>query len=93
MFFMNFKSIVPISISILWLQILSNSQFFLNSIIVNNFSESKFSGMYVSMMASFQNLGNNSTLPLEVINLVGQRNAVIFGFLFTIVVILAFPTV
>jgi hypothetical protein len=44
--------------------LLSNAQFFINCIIVNNVAGIQFSGMYVSMMGSFQNLGNNSTLHL-----------------------------
>lgn len=46
------------------LTFLSHTQFFLVSLINNTFSNSKFAGMYVTMMASLTNLGNNSTVQL-----------------------------
>lgn len=49
------------------LELLGSSQFFLNSMICNNFAESQFAGMYVTMMASFTNFGHNSSLQLKII--------------------------
>lgn len=70
-----------------------NAQFFLNSMITNNFTESRFAGMYVTMMASFTNFGNNSAIQLEVISKVGYENAVIFGFVFTGIVLIFYGRV
>lgn len=75
------------------LVLLSNTQFFLNSLINNSFSASKFSGMYITMMASLTNFGNNSTIQLEVIDKYGFSNASIFGFLYTLVVIVVYGKV
>ena len=49
--------------------------------------------MYVTMMASFVNFGNNSTIQLEVISYFGYEKAVIFGFCFAGVVGLGFGRV
>jgi hypothetical protein len=46
--------------------------------------------MYVTMMASFVNLGNNSTIQLEAISMFGKDNAAIFGFVFAAIVMLSF---
>lgn len=55
---------VALYLLICLLSLLSNVQFFLNSMICNNFKESKYAGMFVTMMASFTNFGNNSTVQL-----------------------------
>lgn len=75
------------------LSVMSNVQFFLNSMICNNFTESKYAGMYVTMMASFTNFGNNSTIQLEAISVFGYHPAVVFGFVYTAVMVLAFGKV
>lgn len=47
----------------------------------------------MTMMASFVNFGNNSTIQLEVISYFGYQKAVIFGFGFAAVVGLGFGRV
>lgn len=60
---------------------------------MNQFGQSRFSAMYVSMMGSFMNLGNNETLPLTVIGHVGQKPTVLVGFGFTVLVLASFGRV
>lgn len=46
--------------------------------------------MYVTMMASSMNLGNNSTIQLEMIDRFGYLKCCQFGFVYTLFVILMF---
>lgn len=92
-FFLPVTDPVLFSVVALSLQLLSNAQFFLNSMIINNFQESKFSGMYVTMMASLVNFGNNSAPHMELISRVGHWPATVAGFLLTGGVIACFPAV
>ncbi len=71
LFFGQFTNTTVIYFIFVILALLSNTQFFLNSMICNNFTQSRFAGMYVTMMASFTNFGNNSTIQLKVIGEVG----------------------
>ena len=74
-------------IALVILNLLTNTHFFLNSLINNSFSLSKFAGTYVTMMASVSNFGQNSTIQLEAIDKYGYRNACMFGFLYTLIVV------
>lgn len=67
--------------------IISSCRFFIDSIVVNTISDSMFAGMYVTMMASASNLGRNSTIQLKVIDFIGYNNACIFGFCYTVAVL------
>ena len=42
------------------------------------------------MMASLTNLGNNSTVQLEVLDRIGYHKATVMGFGYTIIVLLMF---
>lgn len=90
LFVADFQYAIVLYIAIMILSLLSNSQFFLSSMICNDFTESKFAGMYVTMMASFTNFGNNNTIQLEIISSVGLETAVIFGFVCAAIVIALF---
>lgn len=46
--------------------------------------------MYITMMASLTNFGNNSTLQLRVIDNYGYSAASIFGFIYTVVVVMGY---
>jgi hypothetical protein len=73
--------------------LLSYAQFFINSAVANSMADPQYSGMFVSMMASILNFGNNHTIQLEVISTVGYRTASVAGFGFTAAVILGFGRV
>lgn len=77
-------------IGIILLGICSNTQFYFNSLIVNTVTDSKFAGMYVTMMASSVNLGNNTAIHLEMISKFGIRNCAIAGFGYTLGVVCMF---
>jgi hypothetical protein len=63
--------------------LLAYAQFFINSITINSVADAEYSGMFVTMMASLCNFGNNTTIQLKVIDAVGYRSAAIFGFIYT----------
>jgi hypothetical protein len=46
--------------------------------------------MFVTMMASLTNLGNNTAIQLEIIDVVGYRPAAISGFIYTAIIICIF---
>ena len=70
------------TVAMIWMSILSSCQFFMDSTIVNAISDSLFSGMYVTMMASASNLGRNSTINMKVIEQIGYHNGCILGFVY-----------
>lgn len=70
--------------AMLWMGLISSTQFFMDCIIVNTISDSLFAGMYVTMMASSANLGRNGTINLKVIDYVGFDYACYFGFFYCI---------
>lgn len=92
-FVCDFSSTIGVSVCLTLLTLLSNAQFFLNSMITNSFSSSMFSGMYITMMASLTNLGNNTAIQLKVIDSVGSNHACMFGFGYTLVVVIVFDRV
>ena len=92
-FFLDINDTVGACTALIILTLLSNTQFFLNSLINNSFSASKFSGMYITMMASVANFGNNSTIQLQVIDRYGYRNACMLGFLYGLVIIVVYGKV
>lgn len=51
-------------LGIVLLSLCSNIQFFFSSLIVNSVADSKFAGMYVTMMASSANFGNNTAIHM-----------------------------
>jgi hypothetical protein len=62
---------------------LAYAQFYINSVIINSVADAEYSGMFVTMMASLCNFGNNTTIQLKIIDWVGYWNATVFGFVYT----------
>jgi hypothetical protein len=53
------------------LTLLAYAQFFINSVIINSIADTEYSGMFVTMMASLSNFGNNTSIHLKIIDLIG----------------------
>ena len=64
LFFFDVKDFYLSLAGIAMMVLLSNTQFFFNSLITNTVHDSKFAGMYTTMMASTANFGNNQAIHL-----------------------------
>lgn len=84
LFFLDVKDFYFALLGIAMLGLLSNTQFFFNSLITNTVHDSKFAGMYTTMMASTANFGNNTAIHLEMINNLGYSACSIGGFIYTV---------
>ena len=58
---------------------------------VNHFPASALSGMLITGLYSARNLGVNGTINLKIISWIGYKKAVIFGFCYTLVIIIMIP--
>ena len=90
LFFLDVTDYYLSLLGIAVMALLSNTQFFFNSLITNTVHDSKFAGMYTTMMASTANFGNNQAIHLEMINKFGYTSCSIGGFIYTIGYIGAF---
>ena len=80
---------LPATICLIVNSILFSLQMFMDFTIINSLSDSLFSGMYVTIMASAANLGRNGTVSLKVIEWLGYNNGCIIGFIYSAVSLVA----
>lgn len=62
-------------VSLVLISLANSCYFFVASTINNTFADSEYSGLMITMMASMHNLGNNSTLQLNIISQIGYNTA------------------